>query len=292
MKGKKRLKITLISMLVLIVAFFFVRFVISQTTLKSSMKRNEISELQQIKLDNKMQTVLLEGKRKDLPVLIAVHGGPGTPIPFGIGGRGAFPELTDKYIMVDWDQYGCGKNYAKLDHDITIDSYVNMLSDLVLEMRKQFPNNKIYLFGMSWGTILTCKVANRLPDEISGVIAYGQIVRDIGKNKDVYDQLTQCDLKEKERQALECVMKSDNCDVDSRLEVYALIGKHTNGYLYKDKNESNSRFYKIMSKMFFSPDYTLGNAYEALVGGNKNAQTNSNLLGEMFNVDLTEELMG
>lgn len=295
MKEKRKLKkvliVIIISILVLNIVFFFFRFIICQSTLKSSMNRNEVSELQQLKLDNKMQTVLLEGKSKDLPILITVHGGPGTPIPFSVGGRGAFPELTDKYIMVYWDQYGCGKNYSVLNYDVTINSYVNMLSDLVVEIRKQFPGNNIYLFGMSWGTILTCKAANRLPNEISGIIAYGQIVRDLGKNKDSYNQLTQCDLKEEERQVLEHVMKSDNCDIDSRLEVYTLIGKYTNGYFYKDKDESNSSFYKIILKTFFSPDYTIRNAYEALIGGNKNTQTNSNLLNEMFNINLTKELL-
>jgi len=193
--------------------------------------------------------------------------------------------------MVYWDQYGCAKNYEKLNHDVTIDSYVNMLSDLVLEMKKQFPNKKIYLFGMSWGTVLTCKVANRLPNDINGVIAYGQIIRDVAKDKDTYNQLVQCNLTVDERKVLKHVMESDNCDMKSRLEVYALISKYTNGFFYKDKDESNSRFYKIILKTFFSPDYSLKNAYGTIVDGNQNVQTNSNVLEEMFNINLTKELL-
>ncbi|MBU3113200.1 alpha/beta fold hydrolase [Clostridium lacusfryxellense] len=291
MKGKKKLTKVLIIIISIFVIFFLVRFIICQVTLRNSTNRNEISELQQVKLDNKMQTVLLEGETKNLPIMITVHGGPGSPIPFNVGCRGIFPELTNKYIMVYWDQYGCAKNYEKLNHDVTIDSYANMLSDLVLEMKKQFPNKKIYLFGMSWGTVLTCKVANRLPNDINGVVAYGQIIRDVAKDKDTYNQLVQCDLTVDERKVLKHVMESDNCDMKSRLEVYALISKYTNGFFYKDKDESNSRFYKIILKTFFSPDYSLKNAYGTIVDGNQNVQTNSNVLEEMFNINLTKELL-
>lgn len=31
--------------------------------------------------------MLIEGKNKDLPVVITLHGGPGTPIPFSVGCR-------------------------------------------------------------------------------------------------------------------------------------------------------------------------------------------------------------
>lgn len=284
------LKVIFLIIIAVILLFFLIRSIISHNTLKNSTSKNKVSELQQIKLQNKMQTVLLEEKSKDLPILITVHGGPGTPIPFSIGARNAFPELTDKYIMVYWDQYGCGKNYSPLNNEITIENYVNMLADLVMEIRKQYPDNKIYLLGMSWGSILTCKVSNRLPDIISGVIVYGQIVNNLGKNEDAYNQLIRCNLKKEERQVLDQVMKSDNCDFESRLEVYSLIGKYTNGYFYKDKGESNSKIYKLILGMFFSPDYTLTDAYNSLIGGNKNVQMNSNLLKEMFNTDLSKEL--
>lgn len=284
------LKVTFLIIISIVILFFLIRSVISHNTLKNSTNRNKVSELQQIKLQNKKQTVLLEGKSKDLPILITVHGGPGTPIPFSIGARNAFPELTDKYIMVYWDQYGSGKNYSPLNNEITIENYVNMLADLVTEIRKQYPDNKIYLFGMSWGSILTCKVSNRLPNEISGVIAYGQIINNLGKNEDAYNQLTRSNLKKEERQVLDQVMKSDNCDLESRMKVYSLIGKYTNGYFYKDKSESSSKMYKLTLEMFFSPDYTLTDAYNALIGGNKNIQMNSTIFNEMFNTDLSKEL--
>lgn len=47
--------------------------------------------------------MLVDGRMENLPIVITLHGGPGTPIPFSVGCRGLFPEFTDRFIMVYWD---------------------------------------------------------------------------------------------------------------------------------------------------------------------------------------------
>lgn len=61
---------------------------------------NEISQMYTFTLGDYPQKVLIEGKRKTLPVVLPLHSGPGTPIPFNAGCRGLFPEFTDRFIMV------------------------------------------------------------------------------------------------------------------------------------------------------------------------------------------------
>ena len=85
---------------------------------KAIIEQNEISELVTFSLGGYEQKVLIEGKSKNLPVVITLHGGPGTPIPFSVGCRGLFPEFTDKFIMVYWDQLGCGKNNYKIEFEL------------------------------------------------------------------------------------------------------------------------------------------------------------------------------
>lgn len=67
---------------------------------RNTIEQNEISKIYTFKLGGYSQKVLLEGKRKDLPIVITLHGGPGTPIPFSVGCRGLFPMFTDHFIMV------------------------------------------------------------------------------------------------------------------------------------------------------------------------------------------------
>ena len=74
---------------------------------KNISTNNEISDLLSLALNGYEQKILIEGKSRTLPVVITLHGGPGTPIPFSVGCRGLFPEFTDNFIMVYWDQLGC-----------------------------------------------------------------------------------------------------------------------------------------------------------------------------------------
>ncbi len=140
---------------------------------------NQISEVQTLHLGQYDQKVLLEGKTRDLPILITLHGGPGFPIPFCVGSRGLFPDLTDRCILVCWDQYGSGSNNAVLPADFHIKDIVAMTSDLISALRNQFPQNRIYLFGMSWGSVLTAKVAQRQSENLQGIFTYGQVLRDL-----------------------------------------------------------------------------------------------------------------
>lgn len=70
---------------------------------KDIIKNNEISAIYEFNLGGYPQKVMIEGKSRDLPVVLALHGGPGTPIPFSAGCRGMFPAFTDKFLMVCWD---------------------------------------------------------------------------------------------------------------------------------------------------------------------------------------------
>ena len=103
---------------------------------KEIIAANEISEVRTFTLNGFEQKVMIEGKTKDLPVLITLHGGPGSPGPFGVSARGLFKELTDKCILVCWDQLGCGANYKALDDSFGVDSFVAMTSDLIEEIKK------------------------------------------------------------------------------------------------------------------------------------------------------------
>ena len=157
---------------------------------KEIIQQNEISELYTFQLGAYKQKVLIEGKKTDLPVVISLHGGPGMPIPFSVRCRGLFPEFTDKFIMVYWDQYGCGINNAQIDDSFSIDMFVGMTADLVKEVKQLFPDNKLYIFSTSWGSILSAKLLNKSDHFVDRVIAWGQIIKNLFYNQEVYDELT------------------------------------------------------------------------------------------------------
>ena len=49
---------------------------------KAIIQANKVSRVEELNLGGIPQKVLIEGKNEDLPVVITLHGGPGTPVPF------------------------------------------------------------------------------------------------------------------------------------------------------------------------------------------------------------------
>ena len=54
---------------------------------KNVIDKNEISQIYNFDLGGYPQKVLIEGRSRKNPIVITLHGGPGTPIPFSVGCR-------------------------------------------------------------------------------------------------------------------------------------------------------------------------------------------------------------
>ena len=63
---------------------------------KHCLESCEVSRLVRYELGGVEQKVTLEGRRADAPVVIFLHGGPGSPLPISVGTRGMFPGPTDR----------------------------------------------------------------------------------------------------------------------------------------------------------------------------------------------------
>ena len=247
-------------------------------------ENNEISELFTFSLGGYEQKVLIEGKSRNLPVLITLHGGPGTPIPFSVGCRGLFPEFTDKFIMVYWDQLGCGKNNHKIDDSFKISSFVSMTSDLIDNIRKMFPENKILLFATSWGSVLSALVSLRKPDDIDGVVVCGQIIKDVFFNDEVIKTL---ENSKTPRKKLDIIKKADpkNATTKELSVASACLNKYTNAY--NNKNCQKSPMGKIITGLMTSPDYSFKDFKAIMVNGYRG---NNSIWSELLKTDLTETL--
>ncbi|MGT2930505.1 hypothetical protein ACVR1G_09820 [Streptococcus dentasini] len=88
--------------------------------------QNAVSEIHTFSLAGFSQEVLIEGENATLPLVMTLHGGPGGPIPFSVGCRGLFPQFTSQFIMVYWDQLGCGINNYPIDECFKISTFVDM----------------------------------------------------------------------------------------------------------------------------------------------------------------------
>jgi len=252
---------------------------------KAIIEANRISTVEEFALGGHPQKVLIEGKSEGLPVVIALHGGPGTPIPFCVGARGLFPEFTDKCILVSWDQYGCGINNTKLPDDISINDYVNMTIDLIRQMRSMFPENPIRLLGMSWGSVLSAMAATRSPELIDEVIAYGQVLYQLMQSKETTDTLMRSKAPQKIKSRIKAAADSGSMDEKTVMMLSAAIRKYTYGY--NNPNEPKADVGKIIRGIMTSPDYRFKDFRAIMMNG---YAKNTSLIAELSKLDLRETL--
>lgn len=253
---------------------------------KSVIDRNEISKLCTFRLGGYDQKVLIEGRRETLPVVVTLHGGPGTPIPFSVGCRGLFPEFTDKFIMVYWDQLGCGINNHVIDEHFRIESFADMTADLLREIRRMFPGRKILLFATSWGSILSAKVLERAEGLADAAVVCGQFVKDVFLNGEVFSELERSGLPAKKLRAIKNI-RSDYVEPKELQLISGSLRRYTNAYT--NKSGKQAPMGRMVLGLLGSPDYRLKDFKAVVINGYLN---NISLWREIMKVDLTETLAG
>ncbi len=247
-------------------------------------ENNQVSELLTLKLGGYEQKVLIEGKNNTMPVVITLHGGPGTPIPFSVGCRGLFPEFTDKFIMVYWDQLGCGINNHKIDESFKISTFVEMTAELIDNIRKKFPENKLLIFSTSWGSVLSAIVSSIRADSIDGVVVSGQIVKNIFFNDEVMNTLEKSAVPKKKLEIIKNA-KPESATPKELQTINSCLTKYTDAY--NNKKCKKAPMGEIIMGLITSPDYTFKDFRAVMDNGYKG---NRSIWNELLKIDLTETL--
>ncbi len=252
---------------------------------KAYIEACEISLVENVNLGGFDQKIAIEGKSKDLPIVICLHGGPGSPIPFSVGCRGLFPAFTDKFILVYWDQLGCGINNRPIDDSFTIDSFVNMTVDLIKHLHEKFPNNKLYLFAMSWGSILSLRSAVKVPNLLDGVIVCGQVLTSPMLSSDAFVAIKLSNAPKKAKDfATNLQQNKDNLNLKDMMKLSKIIRKYTDGY--NNHNTKPAPTGDIIKGLLASPDYKFKDFIAVVKNG---YSKNQSLLKEMAKTDLKSE---
>ena len=139
-------------------------------------RKNSLSSLEHVRIGGIKQWLLMRGKRKDLPVLLFVHGGPGgSQIGFARHFQGS---LEQHFIVVNWDQRGAGLSYSKdiPSNSMRIDQFVSDLVEVTNYLCQRFLQKKIYLVGHSFGTVLSILALQQRPDLYYAYYAVSQVV--------------------------------------------------------------------------------------------------------------------
>lgn len=253
---------------------------------KKIIAASEVSEIRTYTLGGRPQKVMLDGKSRSNPVVLFLHGGPGSPIPFCEGCRGMFPEITARCTMVYWDQLGCGINNCVIDDSFAIDDYVGMTVELIRELKKEFPETTVNLLGVSWGSILAAKAAERVPELINRVVTYGQVVRELGFGSEVFDALEASSMPKRLKRRAGAIKECGSRSLRDMKKLMGWIGKYTEGYICK--SGGNAPMGEIIRGLLSSPDYSIKDFKAVAINGYKN---NKSLITELISLDISDVLI-
>ncbi|SEC43271.1 alpha/beta hydrolase [Paenibacillus sp. GP183] len=115
------------------------------------------------------------GTSYDNPVMLFLHGGPGSAESLFTR---AFQEKWEEiYTVVHWDQRGAGKTLTKNPDKLpTIDLLLQDLFEIIQYLKKKYNRQKIVILGHSWGSVLGSVFIRKYPEEAAYYIGTGQVV--------------------------------------------------------------------------------------------------------------------
>ncbi|MGB6482534.1 MAG: alpha/beta hydrolase [Candidatus Acidiferrales bacterium] len=136
------------------------------------------NELKTVEIGGIPQWISVRGNNPANPILLFIHGGPGSPM---MPESWAFQRpWEDFFTVVQWDQRDTGKTFSAAkrqpDKSMTIDEMQADAEQLIELLRRTYGKKKIFLMGHSWGSILGLKVAQHRPDLLYAYIGVGQVV--------------------------------------------------------------------------------------------------------------------
>jgi pimeloyl-ACP methyl ester carboxylesterase len=136
-----------------------------------------IASLEKIILGGAEQWILIRGEKITNPVLLFLHGGPGTS-EMGLVRKYNLPILEKYFTVVIWDQRGAGKSYAAINQagSMKIEQFVSDTHELTLQLCERFNQKKICLAGHSWGSVLGILTVKKYPELYFAYIGIGQAV--------------------------------------------------------------------------------------------------------------------
>lgn len=162
-----------------------------------------IASLEQVQIGDHKQWIMLRGQSKDNPVLLYLSGGPGqSDLSYS---RVFFEDLTRDFVVVSWDERGTGKSYASLDptETLTLNQSIANTAELTQYLQERFGEQKIYLMGESWGSLLGVLTVQKHPELYHAFIGSGQMVDIQESDRQIYQALVQKAQQSGDQQLLE-----------------------------------------------------------------------------------------
>lgn len=152
-------------------------------------EKKSIAIMKELSIGNTKQMLMINGVDVKNPLLLFLHGGPGTPQIGYV--RHYQKELEQYFTVVHWDQRGSGLSYSKRisHHSMTINHFIKDTIQVTQWLLAHFSKSKLYLAGHSWGSILALHVLQQCPDLFYAYYGISQVVNPHDEESTAYKHI-------------------------------------------------------------------------------------------------------
>jgi len=144
-----------------------------------------VEETMFVSLGGVPQWIQIRGDDRENPVLLFVHGGPGSPVsPIS-----SLLQPWERYFtVVMWDQRDAGKTFVRngADREMSLPRVAQDGIELAQFLCRHLGKRKIIVLGHSWGSMVGLQMVKKRPDLFSAYVGTGQVVSIAEKESVIY----------------------------------------------------------------------------------------------------------
>lgn len=151
--------------------------------------QGSISEKVWVEINGIKQGMFIRGENLQNPIILYLHGGPGTPMLQFITYLEKQDKLEKYFTVCYWDQRGSGMTYNKSTdtETMTVAQMVEDTREVTEYLKSRFSQEKIYLIGHSWGAYLGVKTIEKYPENYLAYIGIGQVTNQVESERLAYN---------------------------------------------------------------------------------------------------------
>jgi pimeloyl-ACP methyl ester carboxylesterase len=234
-----------------------------------------IAVIETVSLGGVEQTITVRGADATKPVLLFLHGGPGMPSSPWATWNNFHAELEANFVVVHWDQRGAGKSFSEAltPEDMHWENFVSDTLELTDILRERFDQDKIFLWGHSWGSGLGFEILRVNAEPYYAFIASAVRPDWNSTNEMGYEKVLEMAYQANDTEAiesLESIQPFDPMNVDHLQVKNQFLPQYLVGDFHTEGLEEAWLDYVTSGK---SPEYPSSYIKQTLAGLDFNRQT-------------------
>ena len=150
-----------------------------------------ISRIESLVIGDIEQYLVIRGQDSTNPVMLFLHGGPGSPETALM--RHYNPDIEEDFVMVYWEQRGAGKSFSSgiPAESMTMERMIADTREVSEYLLRRFGRKRIFLMGHSWGSLLGMLAAHDHPAYYYAFFGVGQVAHQFRAERISYDWVLQ-----------------------------------------------------------------------------------------------------